>query len=253
MFNSGHNNIVIGNNGMANSVSGNYNFVLGHDNIVLLDGKLGPTDANKVLNMPSGGKFVLYDNTHADALSLKANNIEISDFTGNTYPDQSLIFSFTGVSGAQLLKLNHSAIPMSGTPIYESPNPSRPFAELNGDLKLRGAIRFSDQTSLSSMAWLPPLVSGVNKNTQDIAKLFGFFAEGYVPEQINPPSNPSIPTTGILNLKNANWQDVGEVVLVNRDITSLIHAGAYVIAIKINNEFRPLWISAKDTSCQCCR
>ena len=253
LANSGSSNIIIGNNGTGNSISGNYNFVLGHDNVVLLDGKLGPTDANKILNMPSGGRFSIYNSTNADALRLSANNIEVLDLTGNNYPDQSLTFSFVGVSGAQLLKLNHSAVPMSGTPLYELPDPDRPFAELNGDLKLRGAIRFSDQTSLSSTAWLPPLVSGVNKNTQDIETLFGFFTEGYVPNEINPPSHGSVPTTGVLNLKNANWQDVGQVTLVNRDTTSLIHAGAYVIAIKINNEFRPLWISAKDTSCQCCR
>jgi hypothetical protein len=55
-----------------------------------------------------------------------------------------------------------------------------------------------------------------------------------------------------MTLKDKQWGDTISVVLSNRDTTSSIHAGAYVIAIRVNNEFRPIWINAKDTACECC-
>lgn len=257
---SGRYNIIIGSDGVGNGISGDYNFILGNQNTVLLHGVLGPNNINKVLNMPSGGSFVVYDNTNADALRLKANEISVLDFSGSDYPDNSLLFSFVGQSGAPLLTLNHAAVPMSGSATYESPSTSRPYAQLEGDIKLRGSIRFSDSTSLSSSSFLTTFASGIQQNTNDIITntndiqtLFGSFVEGYVNSQINAPVNANNPTTGTLYTKNSSWANVGQINLVNRDITSVIHSGAYVIAIKVNNEFRPIWISAKDTTCQCCR
>ncbi len=246
-------NIIIGNDGLANNSSGNYRLIIGNSGVVLLEGQLGPTNGNKYLAIPSGGRFLVNDATNADAIQLRANYIEVIDRSGNDYPDNTLGFMFHGNNSAELLNLNHSANPMNNSAIYANPTPARPNAQLNGDLKLRGAIRFSDYTSLDSAEFLQDIIvlqSGVNSNTNFINSSF---IEGYVNQQINPPSDAAIPTTGTLSLKNQNWQNLNEVTLVNRDITSTIHAGAYVIAIRVNNEFRPIWISAKDTQCQCCR
>ena len=160
---------------------------------------------------------------------------------------------FHGNNSAELLNLNHAANPMTNSPVYANAIPPRPRAQLNGDLRLRGAIRFSDFTSLDSAEFLEDIAvlqSGVNSNTTFINSAF---IEGYVSEVINPPNDASSPTTGILTLKNQNWQNTIQVTLVNRDTTLSIHAGAYVVAIRVNQEFRPMWISAKDTQCQCCR
>lgn len=246
-------NIIIGNDGLANSISGNYKFIVGNSGVVLLEGTLGPTNGNKYLAIPSGGRFLVNDATNSDSIQLRANFIEVIDRSGNDYPDNTLGFLFHGNNSAELLNLNHSANPMTNSPIYLTPVPSRPVAQLNGDLRLRGAIRFSDYTSLESGEFLHDiqvLQSGVNANTNFINTSF---VEGYVTQQINAPTDPSIPTTGTLNLKNQNWQNTNQVTLVNRDTTSVIHAGAYVIAIRVNQELRPIWISAKDTQCQCCK
>lgn len=250
------NNIIIGNDGVGNNISNNYRFMVGNGNITLLDGILGPNNASKYLSMPSGGKLLLNDNTNTDSLQLRANYIEIIDRGGNNYPDNNLSFRFIGNESGELLLLNHASVPMTNTPAYKSPSSPRPYAELNGDIKLRGAIRFSDFTSLESASFLSDisiLQSGVAHNTTNINNLLGSFVEGYVLSHINAPINGNAPTTGILYLKNQNWADAGQITLVNRDTTSVIHSGAYVIALKVNNEFRPLWISASDTKCQCCR
>lgn len=249
-------NIILGNNGVANSISGNYNFIVGHSGQVLLHGFLGPNSTDKCLIMPNNGRFMVNDSTNVDSLQFRANYIDMIDRGGNDYPNNTLTFSFTGNETGELLYLNHAADPMSNNVIYESPAPLRPYAQLQGDLKLRGAIRFSDYTSLSSASFLTDisiLQSGVTSNTANINTLFTSFVEGYTNMQIDAPSNPSIPTTGTLFLKNQNWNNNGAVNLVNRDTTSVIQSGAYVIAIRVNNEFRPLWISASDTKCQCCR
>lgn len=251
------NNIVIGNNGVGNNINSSNNFIVGQNNVTLLDGKLGPNNSDKYLSMPSGGKFLLNDSTNADSLRLRANYIDVIDRAGNDYPNNTLSFSFIGNNSADLLLLNHSASPMSNSVVYQSPsgNP-RPFAQLNGDLKLRGAIRFSDTTSLSSASFLNTISSlaiASASHTVSINSILSSFVEGYVENQIDAPTNSNAPTIGLLSLRNQNWSNSGQVTLVNRDITSVIKAGSYVIAIKINNEFRPLWVSSNNTKCQCCK
>lgn len=255
-----NNSIVIGNNGIANGASGDYQFYLGASNsLVLLHGILGPSTANKQLTMPSGGKLYIKDDTNTDSLCLKTNTIQVIDGGGNNYPDNTLVFNFTGNNSADLLKLNHAANPLNINPTYFNPNPTRPYAELKGDLKLLGAIRFSDNTSLSSSNFLTDidvLESGLEIANSGIDTLADGLAsmtiEGYVVSRIDAPTNSQYPTSGLLQIKNRDWNTIDSKFVVNRDITSVIHSGAYVVAIKVNNEYRPMWVSAADTSCECC-
>ena len=247
-------NIIIGNN-VGSGITNNYNFIVGQSSRILLEGKLGPSNSNKYLAMPSGGRFLVNDSTNTDSLQIRANYIDVIDRGGNDYPNNTLAFTFSGNEFGELFRLNHAADPMTNSATYKSPLVARPYAELLGDLKLRGAIRFSDFTSLDSASFLVDidnLASGLNQTNDNVDLLFGSFVEGYVNQKINAPSDSSIPTTGILLRKDKNWQDSSEIVLVNRDKTSVIHAGSYVIAIKVNDEFRPLWISSNDTNCPCC-
>jgi hypothetical protein len=255
-----NNSIVIGNNGLANGASGDYQFYLGASNsLVLLHGILGPSTANKQLTMPSGGKLYIKDDTNTDSLCLKTNTIQVIDGGGNNYPDNTLVFNFSGNNSADLLKLNHAANPINITPNYFSPSPARPYAELKGDIKLLGAVRFSDSTSLDSANFLTDinvLESGLQIANSGIDTLASGLAsmtiEGYAASTINAPSNSQYPTSGLLQIKDRDWNTIDSKFIVNRDITSVIHSGAYVVAMRVNNEYRPVWISAADTSCECC-
>lgn len=253
---SSSNNIIIGNNGIGNGLSSSYRFMVGDNNIVLLDGVLGPNNSSKFLSMPSGGKFLVNDSTNTDSLQIRANYIDIIDRSGNDYPDNTLSFRFTGNQSSDLLLLNHTAVPMNNNPIYRNPIPARPYAQLNGDIRIRGAIRFSDFTSLSSANFLETidtLSSGQTTINNTINSILGSFVEGYTDQDIPAPLTSDNPTNGILYTKNQQWNNNGQVMLVNRDTTSVIPSGSYVIAIKVNNEFRPMWTSANNTNCKCCR
>lgn len=236
-------NIIIGNN-LGNNSTGSYRFLLGSkENVILMDGSLGPKNADKYLTFPSGGTIYINSYNDSESLKLANDNIQVIDYGGSDYPENSLNFTFTGNESSTLLTLNHEHAPLTNKTFYASQN--RPYAELNGDLKLKGTISFSDGTSLYSSAFLRT----ISALTLQVNSLF---VEGYVAETIENPQNAKNPTTGELIAKNASWNDVGSYTLVNRDVTSRIPQGAYVIAININDEYRPIWISAIDVLGSCC-
>lgn len=250
-------NIVIGHHGVGSGLKTNYNLLIGSSrNSILLHGILGPTNNDKHLYMPSGGKLSVYDNTNADSLSLRANVIEVRDFTGNNYPDNTLSFKFTGNQSADLFLLQHNAQPINKSANYNISTSGRPSAELRGDLKLLGAIRFSDNTSLESASQIDVLNNGLNNTNNNFNNLQSQFnslvVEGTCSYRIAPPNDPSIPTSGNMIIRNTNWQDIGSINLVNRDKALNINAGDYVVAIKVNNEYRPLWVSNQNMSCSYC-
>ena len=255
-----NNNIIIGNDGLGNGLTSNYNFLVGSSsNVILMHGILGPNNSNKKLTLPSGGNLFINDASDTESLSIRTNVIETIDYGGSDYPENELLFNFKANLDATLFKLNHSAPPLSNDPSYFIPNPLRPYAELNGDFRLKGDIRFNDGTSLNSSNFLTDIdiletglfaTSGrIDSLSNEVSSLI---VEGFVPAEIKPPSSSSMPSTGILSVKNKNWNNVMNVTLYNRDVTSTIHAGAYVIAIRVNEEYKPIWISANDTSCECC-
>lgn len=249
-----NNNIVIGND-IVRSFNTDNNFIVGNGSVILLEGRIGPNDAQKFLSIPRGGNFTIYDATNANATIVKAKEIELYDDSGNDYPNNPLVFSFRGARAAELLLLNHAANSMTNTPSYQSASTARPYAELRGDFRLRGAVRFSDTTSLDSANFLEDIdeiKSYISTLQSTITTLNNSFVEGYIASPIPAPTTPNSPTQGVLQVRNKNWVVTGEVILTNRDTTSNIHRGAYVIAIKINDEYRPLWISTKDPACECC-
>jgi hypothetical protein len=254
LLTSSNNNIIIGNDEIASVLDGNYNFILGSSSgNILLQGKSGPSNSNKYLEMPSGGQFIINNNTDSEAILFKPNYIDIIDRGGSDYPENTLTFKFTGNDSANLLTLNHNADPMDNDPSYEVPEIPRPFAQLDGDIKLRGAIRFSDETSLDSAAFLETInivESGLIYDSGRIDYLENSTVEGYVPNEIIAPESISSPTSGILIVKDKDWNDTDSVYLSNRDTSSFIHSGAYVVAVRVNGQFRPVWVSA--STCDCC-
>lgn len=271
---STNSNIIIGHS-LVPYYSGSYNFLLGNLNRVLLQGTLGPNDTDKKLIMPSGGRLYINNNNDTDSLCLKANTIEVIDSGGNNYPDNILTFKFIANNSFDLLSLNHNAAPLSNTPLYNVLNNNqylgriidsvdpRPRAELNGDLRLRGIISFSDGTILGTSSGITTAIaignsgialgnSGIAIANSGISIINSAIIEGYMPSGLAAPSSFGLKTSGIMIIKDAMWADSGSVFIINRDVTSVIHSGAYVIASRINNEYKPIWVSAADTSCLCC-
>jgi hypothetical protein len=267
-------NIIIGHN-IGASNSGSHNFLVGNNGLVLLDGKLGPTNADKRLTLPSGGRLYINNANDSDSLCLKANVIEVIDSGGNNYPDNTLTFKFSANNSFNLLSLNHNAPSLLNTPIYTTINDNpfigsiiprvvpRPYAQLEGDLRLKGVLCFSDGTTLSTSSGIPHSIrlansgialgnSGIALANSGIAILNSTFIEGFMPNGLQAPANSSSKTSGILISKDASWSNIGSIYITNRDITSVIHSGAYVIAARVNNEYKPIWVSASDTACVCC-
>jgi hypothetical protein len=255
---NGSNNIIIGNNGLGNNNTANYQFLLGDSNSsVLMQGTIGPTNADKQLSLPSGGKLNLRDNTNTDALSLRTGVIEVVDGGGNNYPDNTLSFKFTGNNSADLLVLNHNSVPLTNSTTYAGSG--RPFAQFNSDVRVQGFVRFNDGTSLASSSFLNDVsalqsgVNALNSTTSNInSTLSSLLVEGYVTTEIKAPTIATFPTNGVLVTKNNSWANAHSVTITNRDVTSPIHSGAYVIALRINNEYRPIWISNRDGTGACC-
>ena len=256
-----YNNLILGFDNLGSGLSSSYNFLLGASkDLPLLHGIMGPNTFDKHLMMPSGGKFSINDTANVDQLTFTTNNIEVVDRGGNQYPDNVLAFKFTGSSTTNtLLELKHSVAPLNIVPTYSTASNNRPYLELKGDLRLLGSTRFSDGTSLSSSTFLTDIQvlssgltvtnSGLNDTQNALSSLT---LEGYTPNIIASPVSPNLPTTGNLVIKNNLWETIGTQNIINRDPTLVIHSGAYVIAMKMNNEYRPIWVSAKDISCKCC-
>lgn len=256
-------NIIIGHN-IGNSESGSYHFLLGLNDKLLFSGTIGPNNSDKKLVMPSGGRLYINNLDDIESLHLKTNLIEVINSGQNLrYPTNDLRFRFSSSGSADLLILNHATNPMTNTADYFTPpNPNqRPFAELNGDLRIRGAIRFSDGTSLDTSSGIAHATnlaqSGVNLGNSGIAignsgisLIRTMFLEGYMPSGLQSPTDGN-KTSGVMLIKDNDWANSGTVFIFNRDATSVIHSGAYVIAGLVNREYRPIWVSAVDTSCCC--
>lgn len=284
-------NIVIGHN-IGASHSGSYNFLVGHNNLILLDGKLGPTNADKRLTLPSGGRLYINNVNDTESLCLKANVIEVIDSGGSNYPENSLTFKFSANNSADLMILNHNSynantyasvwggptaiiggsmsygddywFPATGLVGDTDVSPFvKPYAQLNGNLRLKGNIQFSDGTYLGSTKPIKTNTSlansgialgnsGIALANSGIQQINSVFVEGYMPNGLQAPASFGLKTSGILIIKDANWANSGSMFIINRDPTSVIHSGAYVIAGKVTNEYKPIWISAVDTTCLCC-
>lgn len=68
--------------------------------------------------------------------------------------------------------------------------------------------------------------------------------EGRANNSISAPSTPAVPTSGLMTVKDANWNNTGQsIYIVNKDPTLTIPNGAYVIATRINGTYRPTWVS----------
>jgi hypothetical protein len=242
-----NNNIVIGNS-IANSHKDNYNLLIGN-NSILVSGKLGPGINDRSLALPNSGLFEIYNTNNANKTQLRHSSVDVYNDLGE-YPVDQLRFNFATQSGVNnLLILDHSVKP-SGSANYSCDN--LPYAELNGNLRLLNSLCFSDSTSVNSAKFLDTIdnleVSGI-----DIHSRFNsLIIEGFATQNIKNPSSSNVPSSGTIQTRLSNWAIGPNVTIINRDRFLKIDQNDYVIAIKINNEYRPLWVSSEALLCNSC-
>ena len=158
---TGFRNTIIGHN--MDGGNSSYRFLLGTDNQLLMSGIMGPEPSDKHLSLPRG-KFSITSADGFDSLTLDSKSIKLTDLA-NEYPDQTLDFVFTGPNSSNvltsntMLSLKHHVEPMDpDCCTYSTSSPERPYATLNGDLRLAGSIKFCDGTSMDSAT----LLGGLN-------------------------------------------------------------------------------------------
>jgi len=245
------NNIIIGNNlkpsfGSSNTLSIGNSFPVISADLLSFDVSIPYGD----LTIDRSNKLLLKHTDGRDELRLRTDALTIYD-SGVEFPDQDYTFEFVGSGNTtnDLLILNHSVSGMTNTPSYETPSPARPFAELKGDLKLQGAIRFSDGYSLDGSGIQTNLeyVSGIAVSNNNAFN--GIFVEGYASGDISVATSYNSASSGIV----VNYNDSNSTyTLINRDKHTKIKANDYVIAIKIAGEYRPIWVSNENSVCNCC-
>jgi len=233
-------NIVIGNNYLGRDLASNDTLLIGNGDHPIISGNLSTDERH--LFLPHG-KIEIQSEDNVEKLLIKNNTIEVIDAGGDDYPQNQLSFKFTGNESVDLLLLSHSGDPLSNSGNYEFANSGLPSAELKGDLKLQGAIRFSDNTSLYSSSGISFAHSLAINNASRLDELL---IEG-IAQQTILAGNYNSPTVGYI------LTSTGEEVLVsNKDRFLQINHNDFVVAIKIGSEYRPLWVSSESTACQCC-
>jgi len=242
-----HNNILIGNN-IGNNHSGNFDLLIGNTNI-LVSGKLGPQTQNKVFALPTSGLLEIYSNNNQNKLAIRNDSIDLYN-QSDTYPNTQLRFNFSTPSGTNtLFRLDHSVAP-SGSGDYICNN--LPYAQINGNLRLQNSLCFGDASSLNSAKFLGVInnleTSGLNTHNT----LSSLLIEGTSLNNISNPSSPSSPTSGIIQTRLNNWSVGPNITIINRDKYLKINNNDYVVAVKINNEYRPVWVSSESLLCNTC-
>lgn len=153
--------IVVGNEEIGRGRDTNYTILVGADeDNVILDGVMGPTVSERFLSVPRG-RFMVTSDQGVDKLVLRHDQnffggeigsiIEKVD-TLNDQVEGGLAFTFRGADDTveTMMTMRHSASAMSYYPNFFVPSPTRPVAEIRGDLNLLGSVRFSDGTSMGS-------------------------------------------------------------------------------------------------------
>ena len=234
---SGEHNICIGTDGVGNNLDSNYNFVVGvNDNNLLMRGKMGPDVTDKALELPKNGRFVLHNSTDQESLQLTHSGMNVVDLGGSNTPDGNFTISFTGNDIYPLFVLNHQKAPLTNLENYS--NSEAPYAQIKGDLRVRGAIRFAGGSSIENADFFDTISSNTTKADSSLSKLSALIVEGTADNQIAKAASTNSPSQGSITTL-----DGSSIMLHNRDPKLLIKSGDYVVAIKIGEEYRPISVS----------
>jgi len=149
--NSTHNDcIVIGHQAGHNTSVPDATLLIGTGTLPLISGSF----SDKTLTVRDGS-LSCQNSTESIGLKnhLTTGVLEIVDRDNDNFNSltttMSIVFTTSDKESGVLMNFKHDADPMSTVPAYHD-TPDRPYAELNGDLRLLGDIKFSDGTYLSS-------------------------------------------------------------------------------------------------------
>ncbi len=148
------------------------------------------------------------------------------------------------------------------SPTYKNDSMDMPCVEVVGDLKVTGKLKFGDDsTEISSGSMLDDidtLKSGITVTNAAIAteknridslntNLSTLFVEGFADGQINVAVSPTSPTSGRITRRVKNsagqWTAGDSIIITNRDPYLRIEKDDFVVAININGEYRPIFVS----------
>lgn len=132
-----------------------YGLLVGYANAPLISGSLGGASRSFTLKNASFAIDAIYDeqtfsiqniqenSTHVAVIKLKDNN------TSNYSPNfASLRFTDQNDVNKTLMDFVYNANPVNITPAFSVASPARPYVSVSGDLRVLGAIRFADGSSI---------------------------------------------------------------------------------------------------------
>ena len=130
-------------------------------NLPLVSGSLA-NNTGAPMQIFINGKFATVNSNQTDSIGFaheqnafgtdKVASIVQKVDNSASYPDGGVQFKFLGNNGVNntLFTLRHHVAPLERDVSYNVPSTQRPFAELDGDLHIKGAVRFHDGTSIES-------------------------------------------------------------------------------------------------------
>ena len=255
-----NNNIVIGNHVsptsddnilIGNSLEGSglptKTLLIGNSTDILISGDI----TSHKTSLPSG-TFSLLNGDNSYSTDYSHTNITVRG-SGDRYGNEQFAITFAGSGGLTndiFVLDNSNHYEMSNQQDYEVTNPRRPFAHIDGDVRVRGAVRFPDGTSIATG-------SGISDYQQVLTDLLDTIntqtLEGVLSEDIASPETRFAPTSGIVTTLGGEsfW-------LSNRDTFMRLEEGDYVVANRVLNplgqqEYRPVWVSNECNACGCGR
>ena len=130
-------------------------------NLPLVSGSLA-NNTGAPMQIFINGKFATVNSNQTDSIGFaheqnafgtdKVASIVQKVDNSASYPDGGVQFKFLGNNGVNntLFTLRHHVAPLEREVSYNVPSTERPFAQLDGDLHIKGAVRFHDGTSIES-------------------------------------------------------------------------------------------------------
>lgn len=237
-------NIVIGNN-IANSIGSDYNFVLGYDDSnILMQGSLGPTDSEKYLELPSNGNLIVQNQTNTESLSIKSNSLTFTDAGGSDNPDSEFSIKMAGNVSEDIVVFNHDKPALNFSPSYATSEV--PFVEVKGNIRVKSNIQFSDGSSLNTGSFMSDVETAKTDSTSALSVVSSLLVEGTMNADLEKAASVNTP-----KIAQMTTLDGTTITIHNRDPKSSFTNGEYIIAIKINNEYRPIWSNNESNNLIC--
>lgn len=261
----GDENLIIGNNINRPELT------LNETSNILIDDVL---EAHKDMSVSYGtcNKVYLKDSTltltHGKTGQLPNNKIELEPYEGSiTYTPhatntENQDFDLK-VKGSPVLNLSQGVDSSFANKTFadDASLLKGNAARVHGNVKVDGSLMFGDGSAgISSSSFLgdiSTLQSNVSSNNAKIeteksridainSDISALFVEGYTKNGAVPPEDANNPTTCTMTTRvksGSSWTTSTDIVLTNRDKFLRISKNDYVVAVRINGEYRPLFVS----------